>query len=1179
MSAPRSRRSVASAKARPIVFPDQPLAEDDDAMAHMASILPQLQQSQPKARTKGAAKAKSAKAKAKRGPRASRKRQMAEMEGEDMMDVSLGEGAEASSGAAAAAASAAAGEGAGGVEDEEEDDEEGVDDEDLDFFLEGEGGDVESEEEDDSIADEDYDPFEDKPSDESLRSSESELGALEESSASSSEVDEFLTGGPGEPGAPKKRKGKPKAKAAAAAAAAAGAAGEGGEDKAKAKRRKKKKYFASQPTKMSPEIAKMYGEANEYFLNKQHQQAITVLNEIVRRAPGLSDPFHTLGLIYEELGDKKKAVHFYLIAASLVQRDEDQWLNVARLAQEIGDLQQAIHCYGRCLVNVPKDDTQKRQTVTWEMALCHLAKGGREDSVKAANHLQALFDVHKGDPDVGRELAKVYHKLDRRIEAIKVLEDVLDSSAEVDPNTLNMLCELYITQKEYSKAFDTLTSLFQDRPLNTFPADLVTKLGVAACHLQKYALADDVLEVLQHYPASTHADLYLSMADALADGGPQQHQQALMLVQKLPVDSLQLSLTRNEIEVWSKLAYCHIKLGQYAQAAELLETALKLLGAPSYENMPPEIAAPLADVYQRLGRRADADAISFSLNFRQIMEAKQIPKALTTQQRQDLLHRLQSELETLLSQTSPAPLPTTHPLLPPITECIQHFLHLVRDSELDVARASRLIARQDESAAVGLDEDDSDLLGEEGEDGLFVMKSKKRKRRGSGAGRGKRRAAGGQWTGTDKLFSHVMISKSKEELGLKSVEDLVGYEGYGSLICKGVDLMRRAGRVAEGVRLMEEIVASHRKLRLHSGDAIDKPKKAFLIQLRKFSLECCMSGGRELQTVALKRVKWVLVRTSVRGNKVVAPPTKVLEAFCWLLFMHPYTPAVTTAVHRIPHVRDLRTWIVRRLHQHPNSYGFMMIAAHFCLMASNYPLAVKAYTKAHLLKTEDPLNSLCLAVCYTLLATSRTTTDKLEVVQKAEVMLYKYVELRHLFGELHRCMKLLEDKERRERLEKEKQGQGQGQGQPASEPSSSAAAAAAAAAAPPGPPPPTPTSDPCRDVTMDGAKEGGLHASHVLPTVYEAEIRYNKGRWFQALSVFNEAMLMYRQVLQLLTPLQEAAQEARSKAPPGQMPDPPYAEDIIQILRCTAYNRTIIFINQRTSQMQARAQKKYIVWK
>ncbi|KAK6157576.1 hypothetical protein DH2020_011824 [Rehmannia glutinosa] len=47
--------------------------------------------------------------------------------------------------------------------------------------------------------------------------------------------------------------------------------------------------------------------------------AICVLKEVIRLAPNLSDPYHTLALIYTAMSDKQKALNFYMIAAHLTQ--------------------------------------------------------------------------------------------------------------------------------------------------------------------------------------------------------------------------------------------------------------------------------------------------------------------------------------------------------------------------------------------------------------------------------------------------------------------------------------------------------------------------------------------------------------------------------------------------------------------------------------------------------------------------------------------------------------------------------------------------------------------------------------------------------------------------------------------------------------------------------------------
>ena len=49
-------------------------------------------------------------------------------------------------------------------------------------------------------------------------------------------------------------------------------------------------------------------------------QAITLLMEVIRLAPNLPDPYHTLGLLHEAVGNAKKALDFYMIAAHLTPK-------------------------------------------------------------------------------------------------------------------------------------------------------------------------------------------------------------------------------------------------------------------------------------------------------------------------------------------------------------------------------------------------------------------------------------------------------------------------------------------------------------------------------------------------------------------------------------------------------------------------------------------------------------------------------------------------------------------------------------------------------------------------------------------------------------------------------------------------------------------------------------------
>lgn len=54
-----------------------------------------------------------------------------------------------------------------------------------------------------------------------------------------------------------------------------------------------------------------------------------ILKEVVRIAPNVADSYHTLGLLYDAKGDRKRALNFYMIAAHLTPKDIVLWKRLA----------------------------------------------------------------------------------------------------------------------------------------------------------------------------------------------------------------------------------------------------------------------------------------------------------------------------------------------------------------------------------------------------------------------------------------------------------------------------------------------------------------------------------------------------------------------------------------------------------------------------------------------------------------------------------------------------------------------------------------------------------------------------------------------------------------------------------------------------------------------------------
>lgn len=88
---------------------------------------------------------------------------------------------------------------------------------------------------------------------------------------------------------------------------------------------KKKGRRKGSRNKLTPEIAGMLGQATLHYAHGRYKEAISVLNEVIRRAPNLPDSYHTLGLVHKALGNQKTAFDFYMLAGLLKPKDSTLW--------------------------------------------------------------------------------------------------------------------------------------------------------------------------------------------------------------------------------------------------------------------------------------------------------------------------------------------------------------------------------------------------------------------------------------------------------------------------------------------------------------------------------------------------------------------------------------------------------------------------------------------------------------------------------------------------------------------------------------------------------------------------------------------------------------------------------------------------------------------------------------
>lgn len=117
-------------------------------------------------------------------------------------------------------------------------------------------------------------------------------------------------------------------------------------------------------SKLTMELEKKMGDANSAYINQDFGRAVDILLHIIQSAPNAQAPYHTLGLIYEERGEKSKAIEAYLLAAHMSKRDWGLWKRVGALAQECAEWQHAVYCWNRVLgAESENDDVRWQRSV------------------------------------------------------------------------------------------------------------------------------------------------------------------------------------------------------------------------------------------------------------------------------------------------------------------------------------------------------------------------------------------------------------------------------------------------------------------------------------------------------------------------------------------------------------------------------------------------------------------------------------------------------------------------------------------------------------------------------------------------------------------------------------------------------------------------------------------------
>ncbi|KAI5068021.1 hypothetical protein GOP47_0016366 [Adiantum capillus-veneris] len=320
---------------------------------------------------------------------------------------------------------------------------------------------------------------------------------------------------------------------------------------------KKRKRKVRRRAKGNPQITKKLGEANLLYATSEYDKALQLLEEIVRLAPNMPEPYHTLGLVYNSMGNRKKAINFYMLAAHLKPKDVSLWKRIAAWSLEEGlSTGQAIYCLRRAAKSDPED-----VLVKWELASLFAEI---KEFAKAAETYEAILTIHPTDVEACKMAAKMRQQSGRADEATKILKKLLhEHPTEADLTVVNLLADFYMESRAFSSV---ITCIEEARTIycagQGLPLDLAVKTGIAHAHLGNETVAKEYCEALHKEQAEEVAELILQVGDAYKEMG--QHKSAMQYYAML--DGVPFFQNKS---MWTKVSECHLAMKDHAAAVEL----------------------------------------------------------------------------------------------------------------------------------------------------------------------------------------------------------------------------------------------------------------------------------------------------------------------------------------------------------------------------------------------------------------------------------------------------------------------------------------------------------------------------------------------------------------------------------------------------------------------------------
>ncbi|EXC33654.1 General transcription factor 3C polypeptide 3 [Morus notabilis] len=295
------------------------------------------------------------------------------------------------------------------------------------------------------------------------------------------------------------------------------------------KSREPKKRGRQKGSKNKPnrEVVQKLGEATLYYAHGRYEEifishlglalwsysAISVLHQIVLKAPHLPDAYHTLGLVHTAMDDTERALGFYMLAAHLMPKDSSLWKLLVSWSTEKGDIAQANYCLTKAITADPNDIQLRLLRASLYLEL--------RDAQKAAESYDQIYQLCPENVEALKTGAKLYKRCGLVERSIHILEDYLNNHpTEADLSVIDLLASILMETNEHSKALQHIEhALLVYCSGKELPFNLTVKAAICHIYLGNMKKAEMLFGVLQTENAAHHIHFGIEVADTLMSLG------------------------------------------------------------------------------------------------------------------------------------------------------------------------------------------------------------------------------------------------------------------------------------------------------------------------------------------------------------------------------------------------------------------------------------------------------------------------------------------------------------------------------------------------------------------------------------------------------------------------------------------------------------------------------------